>query len=332
MAKMLINGALHDKPAPNDGRFVRLSGGFHNWIERDRKAAFPAQADRYHLYISRACPWCHRATIMRALKGLGHIISITDMAPLMGEESWKVDQEVFDENTGVARDVYMYEVYLRADPHYTGPITVPVLWNKKTGRIVSTESADIMRMLNSAFADIADTATDYYPENLRPEIDRINAYVYENINNGVYRAGFAASQNAYDEAVEKLFTALDDVDHLLAQRRYLTGGQITEADWRLFATLIRFDPVYVTHFKTDHRRISDYAQLGPYLRELYQIPGISETVDMEHIRQHYYRSHKHINPAGIIATGPDLDLDRPHNRGIAAKRVTAAKSILGAVS
>ena len=314
MAKMLIDGALADKPTSADGRFVRVAGGFRDWIEPDGNAAFPAEAGRYHLYVSMACPWCHRITVVLALKGLEDLISVTQMDPVMGEESWKIDQAAFDPDAGIESDEFMYQVYLRTDPNYTGPITVPVLFDKKTGHIVNTDSAEIMRMLNTAFNDITGSNLDLYPGHLRSEIDRINELIFVPVNNGVYRAGFATSQAAYDEAIATLFDTLDELDRLLGERRYLAADRITEADWRLFTTLIRFDPVYVTHFKTDRKRIADYAHLGPYLRDLYQVPGIAGTIDMDHIRRHYFQSHKHINPYGIIATGPELDLLTPHGR------------------
>ncbi len=314
MAMMLIDGELADKPKSADGRFVRMGGGFDDWIEPDANARYPAEAGRYHLYVSMACPWCHRVTIMLALKGLEDHISVTQIEPIMGEESWKIDQAGFEPDAGIERDEFMYQVYQRTDANYTGPITVPVLLDKKTGHIVNTNSADIMRMLNTAFDGISGNCGDFYPQSLRSEIDRINHLVFVPVNNGVYRAGFATTQAAYDEAIETLFRTLAELDGLLGARRYLAGDQITEADWRLFTTLIRFDPVYVTHFKTDRKRIADYANLAPYLRELYQVPGIVETIDMNHIRQHYFQSHRHINPFGIIATGPELDLLKPHGR------------------
>lgn len=314
MGKMLINGELRDKPASEDGQFLRLDSGFRDWIDREDATDYPAEPGRYHLYISKACPWSHRTTIMRALKGLESVISVTDMNSFMGEEGWRIDQTGFKQNPEVARDSFLYQVYLRAAPSYTGPITVPLLWDKKTRRIVSNESADIMRMLNSGFEDFASSRTDYYPDALRPEIDRINAFIYDAINNGVYRIGFAASQEAYDEAISKLFAALDQLEAKLGRERYLLGDVITEADWRLFTTLIRFDSVYVTHFKTDRKRIADYRHLGPYLRELYQMPGVAATVDMPHIRRHYFQSHLHLNPNGIISAGPEIDLNTPHRR------------------
>ncbi|WP_282608824.1 glutathione S-transferase family protein [Pelagibius sp. Alg239-R121] len=314
MGKMLKNGELHSKSSDLNGQFVRADSGFRDWVSRDGSTDFPAEADRYHLYVSIACPWSHRTMIMRTLKGLEKVITVTTMDALLGEESWRLDQKSFDETAGVPRDTFLYEVYLRAAPRYSGTITVPLLWDKKTRRIVSNESADIMRMLNSAFDDFVTFPTDYYPGDLRPEIDRINAMVYDAISNGVYRAGFAASQDAYDESVNTLFEALDNLELLLSHRRYLAGNRITEADWRLFTTLVRFDPVYVTHFKTDRKRIADYPNLSAYLRELYQVPGISGTIDIPHIRRHYFLSHRHLNPSGIIPAGPEGNLDGPHGR------------------
>ncbi len=314
MAKMLINGELAEKPKSADGSFVRVGGGFEDRIELGANAKFAAETGRYHLYVSMACPWCHRVTIMLALKELEDHITVTQMEPIMGDESWKIDQSGFEPDAGIERDDFMYQVYQRADANYTGPVTVPVLLDKKTGHIVNTNSADIMRMFNTAFDGLTGDSLDFYPQGLRSEIDRINDLVFVPVNNGVYRAGFATTQTAYDEALETLFRTLDELDGLLGERRYLAGDQITEADWRLFTTLIRFDPVYVTHFKTDRKRIADYANLAPYLRELYQVPGIADTIDMDHIRQHYFQSHKHINPFGIIATGPELDLLKPHGR------------------
>ncbi|MFS4583205.1 glutathione S-transferase family protein [Phaeobacter sp. C3_T13_0] len=314
MAKMLIDGVLADKPTAGDGKFVRMGSGFRGQISPDPGAEFPAEAGRYHLYVSMACPWSHRTTIMRSLKGLQGIITLTQMVPLVGEKSWRIDTSAFDPGAGVHNDDFLYQVYVRSDSNYTGPITVPVLLDKKTHRIVSNDSADIMRFLNTAFDDVAEPSEDYYPQALQGEIDRISEDLYGPVNNGVYRAGFATSQAAYDEAVAGLFAKLDALDHLLGKQRYLVGDQITEADWRLFTTLIRFDPVYVTHFKTDRKRIADYPNLAPYLRELYQVPGVSDTIDMGPVRQHYFQSHRHINPHGIMSVGPEVDLDLPHHR------------------
>lgn len=317
MAKMLIDGVLAEKPKSGDGKFVRMGSGFRGWIEPKAVAEFPAEAGRYHLYVSMACPWSHRTTIMRALKGLQDIITVTPMEPLVGEESWKIDTSAFDSNSGVTNDDFLYQVYLRSNPKYTGTITVPILFDKKTGRIVNNDSADIMRMLNSAFDGVVGPSTEFYPQALRHEIDRISEQIYGSVNNGVYRAGFATSQAAYDEAVTALFEELDRLDALLGTRRYLVGDQITNADWRLFTTLVRFDPVYVTHFKTDRKRIADYPNLAPYLRELYQVPGVSDTIEMGPIRQHYLQSHTHINPHGIVSVGPETNLNQPHARDVA---------------
>ena len=314
MAKMLINGVLADKPKSRDGKFVRMGSGFRGWIRPESDSEFPAEAGRYHLYISMACPWSHRTTILRALKGLTEVISITPMEPLVGEESWKIDKTAFDPEQGVANDDFLYQVYLRSDPDYTGSITVPVLLDKKTGRIVNNDSADIMRMLNSAFDALVGSSEDYYPEALQQQIDTVSKEFYGPVNNGVYRAGFATTQAAYDEAVTALFEELDRLDRLLGVQRYLTGDRLTEADWRLFTTLVRFDSVYVTHFKTDRKRIADYPNLAPYLRELYQVPGVSGTIEMGAIRQHYFQSHRHINPYGIVSAGPEIDLTQPHGR------------------
>ncbi len=232
----------------------------------------------------------------------------------MGPVGWQIDPDLFDETSGVPRDEYIYEVYLRSDTDYTGSISVPILFDKKTKRIVNNDSADIMRMLNSAFEHLVPSDTDYCPAEIQNEIDEMNAFLHGPVNAGVYRAGFATKQEAYDEAISDLFGTLDKLDHRLKSQRYLIGNQITEADWRLFTTLIRFDAVYVTHFKTDRRRIADYANLCPYLRELYQVPGIAGTVDMDRMRAHYFCSHLHVNPNGIVSVGPDFDLLKPHGR------------------
>ncbi|WP_082015739.1 glutathione S-transferase family protein [Leisingera sp. ANG-M7] len=320
MAKMLIDGVLTEKPKPGDGVFRRMSSGFRGWIEPRADAEFPAKNGRYHLYVSMACPWSHRTTLLRALKGLEEIITITQMLPLAGPDGWQIDTAVHDPAAGVPQDAYLYQVYQRADPAHTGPVTVPVLLDKQTGRIVSNESGDIMRMLNSAFDGLTSATPDFYPQRLRQDIDRISAEIYAPVNNGVYRAGFATTQAAYDAAIAALFGKLDELDALLGTRRYLTGERITEADWRLFTTLVRFDPVYATHFKTDRKRIADYCNLGPYLRDLYQVPGVAGTIDMEAIRQHYFLSHRHINPHGIISAGPDQDLSQPLGRDRTALR------------
>ena len=295
------------------GRFVRTSTQFRNWITKDGSAGptgiggFKAESDRYHLYLSLACPWASRTLIMRALKGLEEHISISVVHPLMLENGW-----TFEEADGVIADTemrsdYLYQVYLAAQPDYTGRVTVPVLWDKKTKTIVNNESAEIMRMFNTAFNDITGNTDDYYPEDLQAEIDEMNAFVYPNINNGVYKAGFATSQAVYEKEVKALFQALDKLEALLSSQNYLVGNTFTEADIRLFTTLVRFDAVYYGHFKTNSRRLIDYPNLWNYTKRIYNMPGISETVNFDHIKKHYYGSHKTINPTGIIPVGPDLD-------------------------
>jgi putative glutathione S-transferase len=304
------------------GRFVRKAPQFRNWITADGSAGpsgaagFKAEAGRYHLYVSLACPWAHRTLIFRALKGLEDMISVSVVHWYMAENGW-----TFEPGEGVVPDGingarYMYEVYTTAMPDYSGRVTVPVLWDKQTGTIVSNESPEIIRMFNSAFDGIGAKAGDYYPEPLRTEIDALNERIYDSVNNGVYKAGFATTQEAYEEAVQPLFASLDWLDERLAKQRYLTGAAITEADWRLFTTLVRFDPVYVGHFKCNLRRIADYPNLSGYVRDLYQQPGVAETVNMEHIKHHYYASHETINPTRIVPMGPDLDFSAPHDRAM----------------
>ena len=302
------------------GKFVRTESSFRNWITKDGSAGpsgdegFAAEPGRYHLYVSYACPWAHRALIFRALKGLQDIISVSVVHPLMPSESW-----VFGEYPGATEDHinhahYLYENYLKADPDFDGLVTVPALWDKKLETIVNNESSEIIRMFNSAFDAYASSDADFYPEALRGEIDAINETVYHNVNNGVYRAGFATTQSAYEEAFDQLFDTMDELEALLSRQRYLVGDQITEADWRLFTTLVRFDAVYYNHFKTNKKRLTDYPNLWAYTRELYQIPGIAETVNMDHIKYHYFGSHKSINPTGVVPKGPDLDFMLPHGR------------------
>lgn len=296
------------------GAFEREQSSFRNWVEADANAPFPAQADRYHLYISYACPWASRTLIMRQLKGLAHVISYSTVDALMGDNGWTFAVEGEHSQDPINQFTHLHQVYTTAKPNYTGKVTVPVLWDKHTRTIVNNESADIIRMLNDGFNELADNKTDYYPAELRADIDEINAFVYPNINNGVYRCGFANKQAAYDRAFEQLFSALDQLETRLGQQRYLVGNTLTEADVRLFTTLIRFDAVYVGHFKTNLRRIDDYANLSNYLRDLYQYPGIAETVRFDHIKNHYYQSHLAINPTGIVPKGPALDYQRPHDR------------------
>lgn len=304
-----------------NGRFVRKAPQFRNWVTTDGRAGpsgkggFKAEIRRYHLYVSLACPWAHRTLIFRALKGLEKMISVSVVHWYMAENGW-----TFDVGDGVAPDTvngaqFLYQVYTKAKPDYSGRVTVPVLWDKHTKTIVSNESPEIIRMFNSAFNELGAAQGDYYPEHLRSEIDALNDRIYTSVNNGVYRCGFATTQAAYEEAITPLFDTLDWLEDILSRKRYLTGAQITEADWRLFTTLIRFDPVYVGHFKCNTRRIADYANLSNYLRDLYQQPGIARTVNMEHIKRHYYESHTSINPSRIVPKGPDTDFTTPHECG-----------------
>ncbi|MDR6634468.1 putative glutathione S-transferase [Phyllobacterium sp. 1468] len=320
---LLIDGVWHNQwydTKETGGRFIRTESQFRNWVTADGsagpsgKAGFKAEPGRYHLYVSYACPWAHRTLIFRALKQLQDVISLSVVDHYMGAEGW-----TFYEKDGATPDHLfgskrLHEIYTRADPNYSGRVTVPVLWDKQRNTIVSNESSEIIRMLNSAFNDFGDASLDFYPEALRGEIDEINALIYPNINNGVYRAGFATTQEAYEEAFAQLFNALDHVEERLSRQRYLVGNRLTEADWRLFTTLLRFDPVYVGHFKCNRQRIADYPNLTNYTRELYQVQGVAPTVNLKHIKAHYYCSHKSINPSGIIPVGPEIDYTVPHDR------------------
>jgi len=320
---LLIDGVWHNQwydTKDTGGRFIRTESQFRNWVTADGsagpsgKAGFKAEPGRYHLYVSYACPWAHRTLIFRALKQLQDVISLSVVDHYMGAEGW-----TFYEKDGATPDHLfgskrLHEIYTRADPNYSGRVTVPVLWDKQRNTIVSNESSEIIRMLNSAFNDFGDASLDFYPEALRGEIDEINALIYPNINNGVYRAGFATTQEAYEEAFAQLFNALDHVEERLSRQRYLVGNRLTEADWRLFTTLLRFDPVYVGHFKCNRQRIADYPNLTNYTRELYQVQGVAPTVNLKHIKAHYYGSHKGINPSGIIPVGPEIDYTVPHDR------------------
>ena len=323
----LVDGEWRDEwydTASTGGEFVRQDAVFRNWVTADGSpgrsgdGGFAAEPGRYHLYVSLACPWAHRTLIFRALKGLEDAISVSVVHPHMLENGWHFapcDAGEFTAGDPLFGSDYLYEIYVRAKPDYSGRVTVPVLWDRQRNTIVSNESADIIRMLNGAFAASATSDIDYSPEGLRAQIDEVNARVYRYVNNGVYRCGFATSQKAYEKAFAALFETLDWLDERLAARRYLLGEQITEADWRLFTTLLRFDAVYFGHFKANLRRISDYPQLSGYTRELYQVAGVKATVDFRHIKQHYYFSHRMINPTGIVPVGPRLDLDAPHGRG-----------------
>lgn len=297
------------------GRFVRQKSRFRDRVTADGSSGFRAEPGRYHLYVSRACPWAHRAIIVRRLKALEDVISMSVVDPVRDDRGW-----AFRPGRGHGEDpvngfAFLAEAYRVSDPEFRGRITVPVLWDRQGGRIVSNESADVVRMLNAEFDEWGDASVDLYPVGLREEIDAVNDRVYRTINNGVYRAGFATSQEAYEEAFDALFESLAWLDGLLGERRYLAGDRVTEADWRLFTTLVRFDAVYALHFKCNLRRLVDHPRLWPYVRELYQWPGVAETVDMDHIKRHYYLTHGSINPTGIVPKGPDTGFTQPHGRG-----------------
>ena len=321
---LLVDGKWQDTwydTAKTAGRFERTAAQYRHWITPDGaagptgEAGFKAEADRYHLYVSLACPWAHRTLIFRRLKGLEAHIGISVVHPLMLDEGWTFA----DDFAGATGDSlyghdYLHQLYTRACPDYTGRVTVPVLWDKQQQTIVSNESADIIRMLNSAFDGLGATPADYYPPSLRVRIDEINARVYDTVNNGVYKAGFATTQSAYDEAVTTLFDSLDWLDDHLSGQRFLVGNRMTEADWRLFTTLVRFDAVYATHFKCDQKRIRDYPNLSGYVRDLWSVSGVADTLDLPHIRNHYFRSHPTINPYRILSVGPAPEFHLPHDR------------------
>ncbi len=321
---LLIKGEWRDKwydTEGSGGRFVRDDSAFRNWITPDGQpgptgeGGFRAEAGRYHLYVSLACPWAHRTLIFRKLKGLEEMISVDIVHPDMRENGW----ELRDDFAGATGDSvnaadYLHEIYVRAKTDYSGRVTVPLLWDKERRTIVSNESADIIRMFNSAFDGIGASSGDYYPPDMRQEIDSINKRVYDTLNNGVYKAGFATTQKAYEEAFVPLFDTLSHCEARLSAQRYLAGDRLSEADWRLFTTLVRFDAVYYSHFKCNLRRIVDHPNLWDYVRELYQIPGIAETVDMTHIKRHYYASHETVNPTRIVPLGPEIDFSEPHGR------------------
>ena len=303
------------------GHFVRDTARFRNWVTTDGTAGpsgdggFAAESGRYHLYVSHACPWAHRTLIFRHLKDLTDHISVSVVHPLMLDDGWtfETDDQGATGDTLLGKS-FMHEIYTTSDPEVSGRVTVPVLWDKVQGCIVSNESSEIIRMFNSAFNHITGNDLDFWPVEMRDEIEDINLDIYENINNGVYRTGFAGTTEAYEESVAKLFDALDRMEARLTDNRYLMGDRLTEADWRFFATLIRFDPVYVGHFKCNIRRIADYPAISGYMRELYQMPGIAETVNLAHVKGHYYASHRTINPTGIVPVGPVLNYDEPHGR------------------
>ncbi len=320
---VLIEGVWKDQwydTKSTGGRFVRWESPYRNWITPDGspgptgEGGFAAEPGRYHLYVSYACPWAHRTLIMRELKGLQDRVSLSVTHWLMADQGW-----TFEPGPGVIPDSVnrartLYEVYLADNPQLSGRATTPLLWDKKQARIVSNESADIVRMFNSAFNDVGAKAGDYYPPDLRAAIDELNARIYDAVNNGVYKAGFASAQDAYEEAARGVFEMLDELEERLGRSRYLFGTRIVETDWRLFATLVRFDAVYFGHFKCNLRRISDYPNLAAYTRDLFQVPGIAATVHFDHVKNHYYQSHKMINPTGVVPIGPALDLNAPHGR------------------
>jgi putative glutathione S-transferase len=325
---LLVDGVWQDKwydTRLSGGRFVRADSQFRHWVTPDGapgatgEGGFPAEPGRYHLYVSLACPWAHRTLIVRALKGLDAMIGVSVVHWRMLEQGW-----TFEEGPGVVPDAetgasFMHQVYMAAQPAYSGRVTVPVLWDRKRRTIVNNESSEIIRMFNGAFDGVGALPGDFYPADLREEIDALNARIYATVNNGVYRAGFATAQEAYEEAIGPLFETLDWLDRRLGEKRFLCGDRPTEADWRLFTTLVRFDAVYVGHFKCNVRRIADYPALSEYLRDLYQWPGVAATVNMDHIKGHYYESHRTINPTGIVPVGPALDLSAPHRREALAK-------------
>ncbi len=314
---LLVEGKWQDKwydTKSTGGRFVRKESQFRDWVTADGSSGYKADPDRYHLYVSLACPWAHRTLILRKIKKLENIVPISIVDPFMAENGWEFSEYPGSIPDSVNKSDFLYQVYTVAKPDYTGRVTVPVLWDKKNKLIVNNESSEIILMFNSEFNEFGDSSIDFYPEELREEIDRINALVYDNINNGVYKCGFATTQEAYNEAFEKLFDTLDEIEKSLGDRRYLAGEIVTLADWRLFTTLLRFDSIYYSHFKCNLRRIQEYPNLSNYLRELYQYPGVKETINFKHIKEHYFRSHKTINPTGIVPLGPELNLSSPHDR------------------
>lgn len=319
---LLVDGVWQeDVSRTKEGQFLRPSSVFRSFVTADGsagpsgKGGFKAEAGRYHLYVSHACPWAHRTMIFRSLKKLENAISVSIAEPLYGKTGWEFGTAHGGTRDEVNGKATLAEIYLIADQHYTGRVSVPVLWDKKQRTIVNNESSEIIRMLNSAFDAFTNVRTDYYPADLRDAINRVNDLVYTTVNNGVYRAGFATSQEAYEQAARALFVTFDQLEDRLSRQRYVAGPQITEADWRLFTTLVRFDAVYNGHFKCNLRRVADYHNLENYLRDLYAVPGIAETVSMDHIKRHYYGSQRQVNPTGIVPIGPLLDFTAPHDRG-----------------
>ena len=322
---LLIDGKWHDKWYDTDktgGKFEREAARFRNWVTADGspgpdgEGGFKAESGRYHLYVSMACPWAHRTLIFRKLKGLEKHISVSVVHPDMVENGWEFRPDSEQHRDHLHGFRFMHQVYTKAAPEYSGRVTVPTLWDKKKETIASNESAEIIRMFNSAFDGLEGVRTDldFYPGALQEEIDTVNARIYDTVNNGVYKAGFATAQDKYEEAYNALFDSLDWLEERLSSQRYLVGGRLTEADWRLFTTLIRFDAVYYSHFKCNRQRISDFPALSAYVRDLYQVPGVAETVDINQIKRHYYVSQRTINPTQIVPVGPELDFDSPHGR------------------
>lgn len=312
----LVEGKWVSKREQEDtqGRFIRPSTTFRDRITADGSSGFKAERDRYHLYISWACPWANRTAIMRKLKGLEDVIGLSVVDPIMGEEGWKFSDYPGSTPDTVNGAQYLREIYLKTDPNFTGRVTVPVLWDKETNTIVNNESREIIQILDTEFGDFVKSDWHFYPEDLRDKIEEAMDAIYQPINNGVYRAGFATKQEAYEEAVTELFDALDYWEQVLTKQRYMCGDRITEADWCMFTTLFRFDAVYYVHFKCNLRHIYEYPNLWNYLKDLYQQPGVKETCNLDHIKLHYYKSHPNVNPHGIVPKGPFLDFDSPHNR------------------
>lgn len=321
---LLFKGEWRDEwynTEETNGEFVREAAKLRNWITEtgdagpSGKPGFKAETDRYHLYVSLACPWAHRTLIFRKIKQLNDLISVSIVSPDMLSKGWTFDEQANSSGDHLYQSQNLSDIYLRNDADYSGRVTVPILWDKQTHSIVSNESSEIIRMFNTTFNRLTGNMDDYYPEHLRQHIDTINDRIYEDINNGVYRCGFATSQSAYENAYERLFRALDWVEEILAKQAFIAGDVITEADWRLFTTLIRFDSVYFGHFKCNKRMLEDYDNISNYIRQLYQWPGVAETVNMEHIKRHYYYSHTMINPTQVVPAGPEINYRSSHNRG-----------------
>ena len=321
---LLVDGVWQDKwydTKASSGKFKREEAQLRNWITANGSAGpsgdsgFKAESGRYHLYVSLACPWAHRTLIFRTLKGLDPHISASVVSPDMLENGWTFDKNQQSTGDHLFDHKYMHQVYTTAKPDYSGRVTVPVLWDKHSNKIVSNESSEIIRMFNSAFNGLTGNTLDFYPEASRNNIDEVNAWVYETVNNGVYRCGFATTQDAYEQAYDALFASLERIETILATNRYLCGELISEADWRLFTTLIRFDAVYFGHFKCNHKQIEQYPNMAAYVRELYQYAGVKPTVNFQHIKRHYYYSHSMINPTQVVPKGPMIDYDSTHNRG-----------------